>query len=56
MQRAIQISTPAHNDLFDITRQVDAIVAESGVQTGIVIVYVQSATAALGRGESISVN
>jgi len=37
----------AHNGLFDITRQVEAIVAESGVQTGLVNVYVQGATAGI---------
>ncbi len=45
MQQTIHISTPAHNGLYDITRQVEAIVAESGVQTGMVNVYVQGATA-----------
>ncbi len=45
MQRTIQISTSAHNGLYDITRQVEDIVAESGVQTGLVNVYVQGATA-----------
>ena len=45
MQQTIQISTPTHNGLYDITRQVEAIVAESKVQTGIVNVYVQGATA-----------
>jgi secondary thiamine-phosphate synthase enzyme len=47
MQRTIQISTPAHDGLYDITRQVEAIVAESGVQTGLVNVYVQGATASI---------
>ena len=47
MQRTIQISTPAHNGLYDITRQVEAIVAESGIKTGMVNVYVQGATAAI---------
>ena len=44
-KKTIQISTPAHNGLYDITRQVEAIVSESGVQTGLVNVYVQGATA-----------
>ena len=44
MQQTIHISTPAHNGLYDITRQVEAIVSESGVQTGLVNVYVQGAT------------
>ena len=47
MQRTIQISTPAHNGLYDITRQVEAIVTESGIQTGMVNVYVQGATAGI---------
>jgi len=47
MQRTIQISTHVHNGLYDITRQVDFIVAESGVQTGMVNVYAQGATAAI---------
>ncbi len=47
MQRTIQISTMAHNGLYDITRQVEAIVSESKVQTGLVNVYAQGATAAI---------
>jgi thiamine phosphate synthase YjbQ (UPF0047 family) len=45
MQKTIHISTPAQNGLYDITREVEAIVAESGVRTGLVNVYVQGATA-----------
>lgn len=45
MQQTIHISTPAHNGLYDITHQVEAIVAESGVQSGMVNVYAQGATA-----------
>ena len=47
MQRTIQISTPAQNGLYDITHQVEAIVMESGVKTGMVNVYVQGATAGI---------
>jgi len=47
MQQTIQISTPTHNGLYDITRQVKAIVAESKVQTGMVNVYAQGATAGI---------
>ena len=47
MQKSIHISTPAHNGLYDITRQVEAIVAESGVKEGLVNVYAQGATAAV---------
>jgi thiamine phosphate synthase YjbQ (UPF0047 family) len=45
MQQSIQIPTPAHNGLYDITPQVEATVAEAGVQTCMVNVYVQGATA-----------
>jgi len=45
MQKTIHISTPAHNGLYDITREVEAIVSESGVQSGLVNVYAQGATA-----------
>ncbi len=47
MQRTIQISTLAQNGLYDITQQVEAIVAESKVQTGLVNVYAQGATSAI---------
>ena len=47
MQQHIQISTPAHNGLYDITPQVEAVVADSKVQTGLVNVYVQGATAGI---------
>jgi thiamine phosphate synthase YjbQ (UPF0047 family) len=47
MQKTIQISTPAHTGLYDITRQVDAIVAESKIRTGLVNVYAQGATAGI---------
>jgi thiamine phosphate synthase YjbQ (UPF0047 family) len=47
MQQTIKISTPAHNGLYDITQQVEAIVFESGVQSGMVNVYAQGATAAV---------
>ena len=47
MQQTITIATPARNGLYDITRQVEAIVAESGVKTGMVNVYAQGATAGI---------
>jgi len=47
MQQTIQIPTPAHNGLYDITREVETIVVESGVKTGLVNVYVQGATAGI---------
>jgi len=45
--QTITISTPAHNHLYDITSQVEAIVAEAGVQAGMVNVYVQGAAEAV---------
>jgi secondary thiamine-phosphate synthase enzyme len=47
MQRTIQISTASQNGLYDITRQVEALVAESGIREGMVNVYAQGATAAI---------
>jgi secondary thiamine-phosphate synthase enzyme len=47
MQQTIQIATPSQNGLYDITKQVESIVAESGVQSGMVNVYAQGATAGI---------
>jgi secondary thiamine-phosphate synthase enzyme len=47
MQQVIQISTNSHNGLYDLTRQVELIVSESGVKTGMVNVYAQGATSAI---------
>ena len=47
MQKIIQISTPSHNGLFDITREVETIVSESEIQAGMVNVYAQGATAGI---------
>jgi len=47
MQQSIQISTPSHSGLYDITRQVETIVQGSGVNTGLVNVYAQGATSAI---------
>ncbi|MEN8249856.1 MAG: secondary thiamine-phosphate synthase enzyme YjbQ, partial [Bacteroidota bacterium] len=47
MQSTIQISTSDHNGLYDITSQVEAFVSESGIQTGMINVYVRGATAAI---------
>lgn len=47
MQRTIHISSSARNGLYDITTEVEAILAESGVRTGLVNVYVQGATAGI---------
>ena len=47
MQKTIQISTQERNGLYDITRQVEAVVAESKIMEGMVNVFVQHATAAI---------
>lgn len=47
MQEIFRIRTDSHNGLYDITRQVEAIVKESGVKSGTASVYVQGATAAV---------
>jgi secondary thiamine-phosphate synthase enzyme len=47
MQKVIQINTHNHNGLYDITKAIQKIVADSNVQTGMVNVYAQGATAAI---------
>ena len=47
MQEVIQISTNRQNGLYDITREVENVVSNSGIQKGIVNVYVQGATAGI---------
>lgn len=47
MQSTIKIPTPSQNGLYDITKQVEAIVAESDIQSGLINVYVQGATAGI---------
>ena len=47
MQKSFQIPTNKHNGLFDITKEVQGIVEESKVDSGLVNVYVQGATAGI---------
>ncbi len=47
MQDIIQISTNKREGLYDITSQVRAVVKKSGVNSGMVSVYVQGSTAAI---------
>lgn len=47
MRRLIRIATAARETLVDITPQVRAAVADSGVRDGLVAVYAQGATAAI---------
>jgi secondary thiamine-phosphate synthase enzyme len=47
MQKSINIPTNKHNGLFDVTRQIESIVSETSIKTGLVNVYVQGATAGI---------
>ncbi len=47
MQKTIRIRTRAREGLYDITSQVEHLVTESGINTGMVNVYVRGATAAI---------
>lgn len=47
MQTTITISTDSHNGLFDITQSVQDLVKKSDIQSGLVNVYVQGATAGI---------
>ena len=47
MQKVFQISTHNQNGLYDITQVVEKIISDSSVQTGMVNVYAQGATAAI---------
>ena len=47
MQKIISVKTSRREELVDITSQVQEMVALSRVQNGIVVLYVQGATAAL---------
>ncbi len=47
MLEVIHIPTNQHNGLYDITPKVEHVVKKSGVQQGLVSVYVQGATAGI---------
>lgn len=47
MQQVVKVSTPRHNVLVDITKEVEQVVSRSGIDTGLVNVYVQGATAGI---------
>ena len=47
MQKKIIVSTSRHNELVDITREVTDIVERAKIETGVVNVYVQGATAGI---------
>jgi len=47
VQKKFSIRTESREGLYDITGQVEAVVADSGIENGLVSVYVQGATAAI---------
>ena len=47
MQETIQIATTTREGLYDITRLVENVVQQSGIQQGLINVYAQGATAAV---------
>lgn len=47
MQKIITVSTPQHNILVDITSEVEDVVKMAGINSGLVNVYVQGATAGI---------
>lgn len=47
MQELIQIRTPQHEGLYDITNEVQKILGKSGIKQGLVNIYVRGATAAI---------
>lgn len=47
MQKTITISTDKHNGLYDITHLAERLVEQSEINTGMINVYVQGATAGI---------
>jgi len=47
MQETIRVKTSRHNELVDITEQVRGILQKAKINTGLVNVYVQGATAGI---------
>ena len=47
MVESIELRTEAHEGLYDITSQVELVVRNSGVESGLVNVYAQGATAGI---------
>ncbi len=47
MQKTFSVKTENREGLYDITGQVESILAESGIENGLASVYVQGATAAV---------
>ncbi|HYQ58569.1 MAG TPA: secondary thiamine-phosphate synthase enzyme YjbQ [Draconibacterium sp.] len=47
IQKTISVSTPRNNILIDITNKIERVVKNAGINTGLVNVYVQGATAGI---------
>lgn len=47
MQKTFSVKTESREGLYDITGQVESILAEGGIENGLASVYVQGATAAV---------
>jgi len=47
MQKLLLVKTFSRESLYDITREIAAVVASSGVHSGLVNIYVRGATAAI---------
>jgi thiamine phosphate synthase YjbQ (UPF0047 family) len=56
MQYFIKIATRKHNELVDITQQIEDVVLRSGVQQGLLNVYVRGATAGIMKMENLTFN
>jgi secondary thiamine-phosphate synthase enzyme len=52
MLKTIEVQTRSHNEMIDITDQVQSIVVGSGVSTGICVVYVPHTTAGITINEN----
>jgi secondary thiamine-phosphate synthase enzyme len=52
MLREITVQTRRHRELVDVTRQVEAVVAESGVSEGLALVFCPHTTASVTLNEN----
>src|SRR5438128_12483035 len=50
-QKQLTLRTSAHGAMYDVTDKVAAIIAESGIQTGVAHIFVVGSTAAVGTIE-----
>jgi secondary thiamine-phosphate synthase enzyme len=55
-RRRLQISSGAHDEVIDLTREVQRVVSESGVRDGICTVFTSHATAAITINENADPN